>query len=94
MITPQNIVRHELIGLQVKVAHSSNQEIIGKEGKVVNETKNTITLEDGAGNEKIIPKETTTFHFKLRNGSIVEINGKIIVSRPEDRIKKKFRKYW
>jgi ribonuclease P protein subunit POP4 len=94
MITPQNIIRHELVGLQVKVTHSSHQELIGMEGRVVNETKNTITLEDGAGNEKTIPKGSATFHFKLPNGSIVEINGKIIVSRPENRIKKKFRKYW
>jgi ribonuclease P protein subunit POP4 len=94
MITPQNIIRHELVGLQVKVAHSSHQKLIGMEGRVVNETKNTITLEDGAGNEKTIPKGSATFHFKLPNGSIVEINGKIIISRPENRIKKKFRKYW
>jgi len=94
MITPQNIIRHELVGLQVKVAHSSHQELIGLEGRVINETNKTITLEDGAGNEKTIPKGSTTFHFKLPNGNIVEINGRIIVSRPEDRIKKKFRKYW
>lgn len=94
MITPQNIIRHEFVGLQVKVTHSSNRELIGIEGRVVNETKNTITLEDGVGNEKTIPKGSATFHFELPNGSIVEINGKIIVSRPEDRIKKRFRKYW
>jgi ribonuclease P protein subunit POP4 len=94
MITPQNVIRHELVGLQVKVAHSSHRESIGIEGRVVNETKNTITLEDGAGNEKTIPKGSATFLFKLPDGSIVEINGKIIVSRPENRIKKKFRKYW
>jgi ribonuclease P protein subunit POP4 len=94
MITPQNIIRHELVGLRVKVVQSSNRELIGIEGRVVDETKKTITLEDGAGNEKTIPKGSATFHFELPNGSIVEINGKIIVYRPEDRIKKRFRKYW
>ncbi|MDP3065597.1 MAG: ribonuclease P protein component 1 [Methanobacteriaceae archaeon] len=93
MITPQNIMRHELVGLIVQVAESSHQGFTGLEGKVVNETKNTLTLEDREGREKIIPKETATFHFKLPDGSTVEIEGKIIVSRPEDRIKKRFKKY-
>ncbi|MEG3224039.1 MAG: ribonuclease P [Methanobacteriales archaeon Met13] len=93
MITPQNIMRHELVGLIVQVAESSHQGFTGLEGKVVNETKNTLTLEDREGREKIIPKETATFHFKLPDGSTVEIEGNIIVSRPEDRIKKRFKKY-
>lgn len=75
------------------MAESSHQGFTGLEGKVVNETKNTLTLEDREGREKIIPKETATFHFKLPDGSTVEIEGKIIVSRPEDRIKKRFKKY-
>jgi ribonuclease P protein subunit POP4 len=94
MITPQNIMRHELVGLEVKIIHSSNGDLEGIKGKVVNETKKTITIEDGEGNEKIIPKGSTTFHFTLPEGVTVEIDGKIIVSRPEDRIKKRFRKYW
>ncbi|HMK54118.1 MAG TPA: ribonuclease P protein component 1 [Methanobacteriaceae archaeon] len=93
MITPQNIMRHELVGLIVKITESSHQGFTGLEGKVVNETKNTLTLEDGKGMEKIIPKNTATFNFKLPDGSTVEIEGKIIVSRPEDRIKKRFKKY-
>lgn len=86
-------MRHELVGLIVQVAESSHQGFTGLEGKVVNETKNTLTLEDREGREKIIPKETATFHFKLPDGSTVEIEGNIIVSRPEDRIKKRFKKY-
>ena len=43
--------------------------------------------------EKVIPKSVAIFHFTLPNNEKVEIDGKIIVSRPEDRIKKrKFRK--
>jgi ribonuclease P protein subunit POP4 len=94
MITPQNIIRHELVGLRIKITHCSQRELKGIEGRVVDETKNTITIEDGVGNEKIIPKGNTTFHFILPDGGTVEIQGKIIVSRPEDRIKKRYRKYW
>ena len=82
------------MGLEVKIIHSLNGDLEGIEGKVVNETKKTITIEDGEGNEKIIPKGSATFHFTLPEGITIEIDGKTIVSRPEDRIKKRFRKYW
>ncbi|MGB9978360.1 ribonuclease P protein component 1 [Methanobacterium sp.] len=93
MITPKNIFRHELIGLPVKVAYSTHDEFIGIEGKVVDETKNTIRIETD-NSEKIIPKRVATFHFYLPDGNIIELEGKIIIARPEDRIKKKFRKFW
>ncbi len=93
MITPQNIFRHEFIGLQVKVADSSHKGFKGIEGKIVDETKNTIKIEDDEGNEKIIPKKVVTLHLNLPDGSKIEIDGKIIVARPEDRIKKRFRKH-
>jgi ribonuclease P protein subunit POP4 len=93
MITPNNIFRHELIGLPVKVVKSTHEGFVGIEGKVVDETKNTITIEENE-TEKIIPKGVATFHFNLPDGNIIEIEGKIIIARPEDRIKKKFRKIW
>ncbi len=93
MITPQNIFRHEFIGLQVKVVDSSHEGFKGIKGKIVDETKNTIKIEDDAGNEKIIPKKVVTLHFNLPDGNKIEIDGKIIVARPEDRIKKRFRKH-
>ena len=92
MLTPQNIFRHELIGLPVEVAGSSHKGFKGIKGKVVDETKNTIKIEDDQGNEKIIPKKVAIFNFKLPDGSKIEIDGKIIAVRPEDWIKKRFRK--
>ncbi len=87
-------MRHELVGMEVKITHSLHGDLKGIHGRVVDETKNTITIEDGEGHEKIIPKGNSTFEFTLPNGVIVELKGEIIVSRPEDRIKKRFRKYW
>ncbi|WP_286679479.1 ribonuclease P protein component 1 [Methanobacterium sp. 42_16] len=94
MITPHNIMRHELVGLEVEITHSLHGDLKGIHGRVVDETKNTITIEDGEGYEKIIPKGSVTFEFTLPNGVTIELKGEIIVSRPEDRIKKRFRKYW
>ena len=94
MITPQNIFRHEFVGLPVEVADSSHDGYKGIKGRVVDETKNTIKIEDEGGDEKIIPKKVAIFHFTLPNGSKVEIDGKIIAIRPENRIKKRYKKYW
>ena len=94
MITPQNIFRHEFVGLEVEVASSSHDGYKGIRGKVIDETKNTIKIEDDFGDEKIIPKKVSIFEFTLPNGSRVEIDGKIIAIRPENRIKKRYKKYW
>ncbi|WP_414469328.1 ribonuclease P protein component 1 [Methanobacterium sp. ACI-7] len=94
MITPKNIFFHELIGLPVKVVKSTHEGFVGIEGKVVDETKNTLLIEQVDKTEKRVPKGTATFHFYLPDGTIIEIEGRIIIARPEDRIKKKFRKYW
>ncbi len=93
MITPQNIFRHEFIGLPVKVAESSHEGYKGIKGRVVDETKNTIKIEDMEGNEKVIPKKVALFQFTLPDGVKVEVNGKVIAIRPENRIKKRYKKY-
>ena len=92
MITPENIVRHELIGLEVSVEKSSNKNLAGLKGEVIHETRQTLTIQAGKG-EKKIPKDVCTFVFTLPDGKKVRVDGKILVSRPEDRIKKKFRKW-
>ncbi|MCD7781462.1 MAG: ribonuclease P protein component 1 [Methanosphaera sp.] len=91
MITPQNIFRHELIGLHVKVIDSEHEDFMSIEGKIIDETRNTIKI-DVRDAEKLVPKNDVTFLFSLHDGTKVSIDGNVIVARPEDRIKKKFRK--
>lgn len=92
-ITPYNLIRHELIGLEVKVSKSSDPTKKGLKGKVVDETYNTLKIETKDGKEKIVPKAICVFIFTLPSGTKVEVDGKLLVSRPEDRIKKKFPKW-
>ena len=87
-ITPQNLVRHELIDLDVEIKDSKNPSQIGLKGKVIGETYSTIQVETPKG-EKIIPKDITIFIFTLPNGTKVQVDGKVLICRPEDRIKKK-----
>ena len=88
MITPKNLARHELIGLTVSVADSDNPSNVGLMGKVIDETRNSLVIETQKG-EKTLLKDRCTFVFVLPSGERVKIDGKILVARPEDRVKKK-----
>jgi len=87
-IIPYNLVRHELIGLKVRIKDSTNKSQVGLTGKVVDETFKILKIETNKG-EKIIPKDVAIFIFTLPNGTKVQVDGKILIGRPEDRIKKK-----
>lgn len=87
------ILQHEFIGLNAKVVKSSHPNYVGIEGRVINETRNTIVITHRNKNKTIV-KNTVVFHFTMPDGTIVEINGKAIVGRPEDRIKKRIRRRW
>ena len=85
-MTPKNITKHELIGLNIKVIKATNKSLIDKQGIIVDETKNTITIEKN-GKEKKLLKTAIVLETKI-NGKIIHIDGKSIAKRPEDRIKK------
>ena len=87
-----SIIQHEFIGLRVKVTDSSHSGYIGTIGEVINETRNTLTIFNGE-KEKIIVKGVSTLHFYVGN-DVVEIDGKNLIGKPEDRIKKRIRKLW
>ena len=89
MITPRNLVHHELIGLRVEVVSSTNPCLVGIKGKVVDETRNMLIIEMD-DEEKIVPKDCCTFLFELED-CYVKVEGGLLVARPEDRISKKYR---
>jgi len=91
-ITPENLVRHELIGLKARIVKSTDPTQKGLNGIVVDESYNTLKIET-KGKEKIISKANSIFIFTLPNGVKVEVEGKVLISRPEDRIKKKFERW-
>ncbi len=91
MITPNNIIRHELIGLNVEIIDSTNPNLISIKGRVVDETKNTLLIEKFKdGKEVRVPKDICTFRFELKD-VYVDVMGIYIVGRPEDRLKKKIK---
>ena len=87
MIDKGNILIHEFIGLEVEIAKSTCRNLVGKRGKVVNETKNTIEIK-GKDGTKIITKRSSTFRFYLPGGESADVEGRLIEYNPEDRPKR------
>jgi len=92
MITPHSILRHELIGLNVKVLNALNPQVNGLRGTIVDETKNTLTIENSKGSS-MIPKNIATFRLSLPTGIIVDVDGTRLVSQPENRLKMRTRRW-
>ncbi|RLE63875.1 MAG: ribonuclease P protein subunit [Thermoprotei archaeon] len=90
-ITPRNILRHELIGLGVEVLESTHPGYVGISGRIIYETMKTLTIEDKEGRRKIVPKAVCTFKIILPDGRLLKVQGKELLGRPEDRIKKRIR---
>jgi ribonuclease P protein subunit POP4 len=91
-IRPENILRHELIGLKTVVARSSNVFLVGTRGRIIDETRNTFKINTGKG-VKVIPKGAAVFRFDLSDGCIVEVEGAKLVGRPENRMKARTRRW-
>ena len=84
MITTENITQHEFIGLKTQITDSTNSEIIGLNGTIINETKSMFGLRTERG-IKLIPKSNNSWKFNVNNQQIT-INGSKIQKRPFDRI--------
>lgn len=91
-ITP-DVIREEFIGTTAHVASSPHTGYIGVNGEVIGETRNTFTLNQ-AGETKRIVKDQAVFQFQFSDGTIVEIDGKLLVGKPEDRLKKQVKRLW
>lgn len=93
IVTPKTLIHHCLIGLRVKIVQSSNSQYLNFEGKIIDETKNTLIFKINE-KEKRIPKKNSIFKFYLTDTIAVEVNGKLLLGRPEERIKKKISYKW
>lgn len=91
-VTP-DIVRHELIGTKARVAKNTCASLKGLSGTIVDETRNTFTFQT-AGRKCKIAKNSGIFRFRFSDGTEVEIDGALLVARPEDRLKKSIRRLW
>jgi len=91
-IKPENVLRHELIGLKATIARSSNRFLVGTRGQIIDETRNTLKLSTRSG-VKVIPKGVAVFRLDLPDGTIVEVEGNRLIGRPENRVKARARRW-
>ena len=90
MLTPETLVRHELAGLSVRVVDATHEGYVGIEGRVVDETANTLLVGRDSGVRQV-PKAAATFEFALPDDdgegdtSYVIVEGERLVARPARR---------
>jgi len=84
MITADTITRHEFIGLDTQIVKSSNQQVIGLNGTIINETKSMFTINTKKGIQNIA-KSTSDWKFSI-SGQSTTVNGSKIAKRPFERI--------
>jgi len=84
MITLDTISRHEFIGLETQIVKSSNLEVVGLNGTIINETKSMFTINTQKG-IKNIPKSTNEWKFSIQGKESI-VNGSKIAKRPFERI--------
>jgi ribonuclease P protein subunit POP4 len=78
--------------MDVKVARAKNPNIRGVKGRIVNESRNMLTLANRGG-QLLIPKDIATFRFTLEDGRMVDVDGTRLVARPENRLKTKVKRW-
>lgn len=77
----KELLRGELIGMNVKIVGKSIQ------GKIIDESKNMFEIKTKKGIRKII-KKNSKMEFIINNEKIV-VEGNKLVAKPEERIKLK-----
>ncbi len=90
MITPYNLLRHEIIGLEARIVDSTHPGYVCS-GSIIRETRNTLEIRERGEKIRKLPKNCITLELKLPAGEIIKLDGGLIVARPEDRVKKKHR---
>ncbi|HKG30521.1 MAG TPA: ribonuclease P protein subunit [Nitrososphaeraceae archaeon] len=89
MINADNIIAHELVGLDVEITKKDN--LVGPKlyGKIVFETKNMILLKTSFGIRGVPKAIIKKAKFFLSEGGCF-ISGISLIGRPEDRISRIF----
>ena len=82
-------IKSELIGREVRVINSRNEALIGIQGRVIDETRNTLVIETSNGVKKVLKNEVT---LKIDE---ITFKGSDLIGKFTDRIKKRSeRKRW
>ena len=73
--------RIALVGETAEITEAKNKTLVGVKGRIIDETKSTITIQEGKKTKKIIKEQVKI----TINGKTIDGNN--IIGRPETRIK-------
>jgi ribonuclease P protein subunit POP4 len=90
-VTLENLVRQELVGMSAHIVEARDPSLVCRTGTIVDESKETFRLAT-ADREIAVPKSICVFGLKLSSGDSVNVDGHLLRGRPEDRLKKTFRR--
>ena len=79
MITADNITSHEFIGLDTEITQSTNPQVVGLNGRIINETKSMFTINTENGT-KSMAKSTNSWKFSIEGKEVI-VNGSKIAKR-------------
>jgi|SRR5215831_11278902 ribonuclease P protein subunit POP4 len=85
MITPENLLSHELVGLRATILCASQPTLVGLSGTIIFETKNMITIKVKSGSKRVSKLVARKIKLHLP-GNVCFINGASLIGRPEDRV--------
>ncbi len=89
-----SLAQSEFIGLDARIVRSRNPDSTGLSGKVIDETRNTFTIMCGDKRRRRVVKNLSVFAFSFPDGTTVEVEGRLLGARPEDRMKKRIKRMW
>jgi ribonuclease P protein subunit POP4 len=76
-----------LIDVLAQITESSNKNMLGLKGKIVDETKNTLIIICN-DSRKVIPKSIVSLELYPKNGSILRLKGSELLGTPQERLGK------
>ncbi|MHA1959727.1 MAG: ribonuclease P protein component 1 [Candidatus Thorarchaeota archaeon] len=91
-ISPNNLTRHEFMGLSAHVVASTDPSLVCRRGVIVDESKEMIHLNTARGPVRAA-KQTCVFDMTLPDGTVVRVDGHNLRGRPEERLKKRLRRW-
>ena len=81
--------------MSIEVIKSTDQQLIGLKGSIIDETKHMLVITSEKKNQPIkIQKKNSVFRFILPSGESVEIDGRMLDMSNENRLKNIIRKRW
>ncbi|MEK6852512.1 MAG: ribonuclease P protein subunit [Nanoarchaeota archaeon] len=80
------LLSKEFIGEIAEVIEAKNKSLVGIKGKIVDETRNLFVIDTSKGERKILKNQVT---LKVKHkGKVYAIDGKLLVGRGYERLKK------